>query len=153
MTLHSAKGLEFPVVFIVGCEEELFPHSRSALEPEGLEEERRLCYVGMTRAKQRLVLSYAYSRKVFGRTAVRVRSRFLKEIPPEYVQKLGAQAPSTTQQVEKDLQAGDIVSHPVFGQGQVLQVSGRGAGLKVRVEFFRHGPKTLMQAYAKMRKV
>jgi len=152
MTLHSAKGLEFPAVFIVGCEEELFPHSRSLREPEGLEEERRLCYVGMTRAKQRLVLSYAYSRKVFGYNAMRLPSRFLKEIPAKYVQKLGVQTPPA-EQPDVDFQAGDLVSHSVFGRGRIVRVSGRGAGLKVRVEFFQHGPKTLMQAYAKMRKL
>ena len=121
-------------------------------EAGGLEEERRLCYVGMTRAEQRLVLSYAYSRKVFGRTAMRARSRFLREIPPGCIEKLSPVIRGR-EPVEEEFRIGDLVSHQVFGQGRVLQISGRGAGLKVRVEFVRHGPKTLMQAYAKMRKL
>jgi DNA helicase-2/ATP-dependent DNA helicase PcrA len=152
MTLHSAKGLEFPLVFIVGCEEELLPHSRSSETQEGIEEERRLLYVGMTRAEKRLVLSYALTRRVFGRTASRLQSRFLREIPPECLQRVDSQ-PAESPQREDSLRRGDRVLHQVFGQGQVLLVSGRGDAQKVEVDFPKYGRKILMQAYAKMRKV
>jgi len=88
MTLHNAKGLEFPVVFIVGMEEGLFPHSRSILEAVELEEERRLCYVGMTRAKQRLYLLYALCRNYFGQVLANAPSRFLDEIPEDLIEKI-----------------------------------------------------------------
>jgi len=86
MTAHAAKGLEFPVVFMVGMEEGLFPHSRSLLEPLEIEEERRLCYVGMTRAKERLFLTYAYRRLYFGQRASNLVSRFVCEIPEELIE-------------------------------------------------------------------
>lgn len=152
MTLHSAKGLEFPLVFIVGCEEELLPHSRSSETQEGIEEERRLLYVGMTRAEKRLVLSYALTRRVFGRTASRLQSRFLREIPPDCLQRVDAQ-PAQSAQREDSLKRGDRVLHQVFGLGQVLLVSGRGASQKVEVDFPKFGRKILMQVYAKMRKI
>jgi DNA helicase-2/ATP-dependent DNA helicase PcrA len=153
MTLHSAKGLEFPIVFIVGCEEELFPHSRSLEDQSGVEEERRLCYVGMTRAEQRLVLTYAQSRRVYGQVKMRAPSRFLKEIPEDCVQKVSMTKPAAPGKPQKEFTPGDRVRHSVFGTGRVVHVSGRGVGLKVQVDFPRHGRKTLMQSYAKLRKV
>ena len=89
MTLHTAKGLEFPVVFLTGMEDGIFPHMRSVGDPEELEEERRLCYVGMTRAEQRLYLTHAWSRQLFGATDYYPPSRFLAEIPEELVQAQG----------------------------------------------------------------
>ena len=88
MTLHNAKGLEFPVVFMVGLEEGLFPHSNSMLDPAELEEERRLCYVGMTRARERLYLTYAQSRLLYGGLQMNAPSRFLSEIPEELIERV-----------------------------------------------------------------
>src|SRR5437016_7442539 len=89
MTLHSAKGLEFPVVFLIGLEDGVFPHVRSLGDPDELEEERRLCYVGLTRAEERLYLCHAWSRMMFGTTDYRPPSRFLEEIPAELVMAIG----------------------------------------------------------------
>ena len=88
MTLHNAKGLEFPIVFMVGMEEGLFPHARSMMEPMELEEERRLCYVGMTRAQKRLYLTYACARMIYGATSANQPSRFLSDIPQELTEKI-----------------------------------------------------------------
>jgi len=144
MTLHSAKGLEFPVVFIVGCEEELFPHGRSVADPLRLEEERRLCYVGMTRAEKRLVLSHAHSRRVFGKTMPRRTSRFIEDIPREFLRQMKTAQPrqeKTLFEQSSTLMAGDKVLHSKFGVGRVAGVSGAGAGLKVQVDFPRVGMK------------
>jgi DNA helicase-2/ATP-dependent DNA helicase PcrA len=97
MSLHSAKGLEFPMVCIVGAEEGLLPHQRSLWDKEQMEEERRLCYVGITRAKQRLIISYARKRYQFGRTTHGIRSRFLSEIGPDLVLESGVTTPLTNQ--------------------------------------------------------
>ncbi|MES9901587.1 MAG: DNA helicase II, partial [Sedimenticola sp.] len=143
MTLHSAKGLEFPLVFIAGLEEGLFPHSMSSEDPQRLEEERRLCYVGMTRAMEQLFLSYAESRRLHGSETFPRPSRFLREIPPELMQEVRARpqvsravyTPSPTAFVmeESAFQLGQRVEHPKFGEGVVLNAEGSGGGARVQV--------------------
>src|SRR2546428_4762870 len=151
MTLHSAKGLEFAVVFLAGLEEGLFPNARALEEAEGLEEERRLCYVGMTRAKQRLYLSYARSRTIFGSTMPGVPSRFLEEVPAELLTK-HAPAPPTVAWTEEErgvpsFAVGDHVRHASFGEGRVLGVEGEGLRGVVTVQFAQ-GVKRLALGYA-----
>src|SRR5438132_62700 len=122
MTLHSAKGLEFPVVVLAGLEEGLFPHVRSLEEEAGVEEERRLCYVGMTRAQQRLVLTYAHQRAAFGTSRPGLPSRFLAEIPAEMLVRTATQKTATGDWPDEDrpvpdVAAGDLVRHKTFGAG------------------------------------
>jgi DNA helicase-2/ATP-dependent DNA helicase PcrA len=169
MTLHSAKGLEFDSVYLVGLEEGLVPHSRSLESKDGLEEERRLCYVGMTRAKNRLLLTWAQSRQVFGKRKLSEPSRFLEELPrhrlnltgdhreihelpvlrrerrEEYprVEKGGASPPD-------GLRPGVRVRHPLFGVGTVLRSDGSGDDLKVTVSFAGVGAKRLVARYASL---
>ena len=161
MTLHSAKGLEFPLVFIGGVEEGLFPHSMSAEDPERLEEERRLCYVGMTRAMQQLVLSYAESRRLHGSENYPLPSRFLREIPADLVEEVRARpnvsrpyAPArgslAMAQEVSGFQLGQRVSHPKFGEGVVLNAEGQGNGARVQVNFEAAGAKWLVIAYANL---
>ncbi|HVA54909.1 MAG TPA: DNA helicase II [Gammaproteobacteria bacterium] len=160
MTLHSAKGLEFPLVFICGLEDGLFPHERSSEDLEGLEEERRLCYVGITRAKQELYLSYAESRRLHGMDNYGVPSRFLREIPPELLQEIRPRVqvsrPFTTltsahaQDVPVGLSLGQRVRHPSFGEGTVLDYEGSGAHARVQVNFSTAGAKWLVVAYANL---
>ena len=162
MTLHSAKGLEFPLVFITGMEDGLFPSSRSVDDPGRLEEERRLCYVGMTRAMQQLVLTYAESRRLHGQASYPMPSRFLREIPSESIQevRLGsrvsrpvtAAAPSSNQSVN-GLRMGQRVLHAKFGEGVVLNHEGSGAQARVQVNFESAGTKWLMMAYARLEAV
>ena len=156
MTLHSAKGLEFAVVFLAGLEEGLFPHARALEEAEGLEEERRLCYVGMTRAKQRLYLSYARSRTIFGSTMPGVPSRFLEEVPAELLAR-HAHAPPTVAWTEEEREipsfaVGDHVRHASFGEGRVLGVEGEGVRGVVTVQFAQ-GVKRLALGYAPLERV
>ena len=160
MTLHSAKGLEFPLVFICGLEDGLFPHERSSEDLEGLEEERRLCYVGMTRAKQELYLSYAESRRLHGMDNYGVPSRFLREIPPGLVQEIRPRVqvsrPFTTAAAGQlhaapvGLSLGQRVRHPSFGEGTVLDYEGSGAHARVQVNFSSAGAKWLVVAYANL---
>jgi DNA helicase-2/ATP-dependent DNA helicase PcrA len=161
MTMHSAKGLEFPIVFIGGVEEGLFPHSMSADDPERLEEERRLCYVGMTRAMQQLTLSHAESRRLHGSDTYPLPSRFLREIPPEVIQEVRARA-----QVSRPYSSaagslnmaeeitgftlGQRVTHPKFGEGVVLNAEGQGNGARIQVNFEIVGSKWLVVAYANL---
>ena len=161
MTMHSAKGLEFPIVFIGGVEEGLFPHSMSADDPERLEEERRLCYVGMTRAMQQLTLSHAESRRLHGSDTYPLPSRFLREIPPEVIQEVRARA-----QVSRPYSSaagslnmaeeitgftlGQRVTHPKFGEGVVLNAEGQGNGARIQVNFEAVGSKWLVVAYANL---
>jgi DNA helicase-2/ATP-dependent DNA helicase PcrA len=161
MTMHSAKGLEFPIVFIGGVEEGLFPHSMSADDPERLEEERRLCYVGMTRAMQQLTLSHAESRRLHGSDTYPLPSRFLREIPPEVIQEVRARA-----QVSRPYSSaagslnmaeeitgftlGQRVTHPKFGEGVVLNAEGQGNGARIQVNFETVGSKWLVVAYANL---
>jgi DNA helicase-2/ATP-dependent DNA helicase PcrA len=163
MTLHSAKGLEFPVVFITGMEEGVFPHARALTDDEELEEERRLCYVGMTRAKDRLFLSAALSRRLYNTEAFNLPSRFLDEVPPQLVERvdgLGAGRASSTQrptprkeatelryEAEEPfvdhLQVGMRVRHPDWGIGTIRERIGEGEDLKVVVTFAGVGRKKL----------
>src|SRR5437867_4258031 len=151
MTLHSAKGLEFAVVFLAGLEEGLFPHARALEEAEGLEEERRLCYVGMTRAKQHLYLSHARTRTIFGSTMPGVPSRFLEEVPAELVTRPTPAPPAVTwTEEERDIPSfavGDHVRHASFGEGRVLGVEGEGVRAVVTVQFAQ-GVKRLALGYA-----
>ena len=167
MTLHSAKGLEFPVVFVCGMEEGLFPHSRSSEDPGKLEEERRLCYVGMTRAKRSLCLSFAESRRLYGGSdRYSTPSRFLRELPPERIEEVrlrgtvsrpGLRSPprrrGTAEPIHDDsngLRLGQRVQHPKFGEGVVLMYEGQGSHARVQVNFERAGSKWLVVAYAKL---
>ncbi|MDQ7848987.1 MAG: DNA helicase PcrA [Armatimonadota bacterium] len=155
MTLHSAKGLEFPVVFLAGMEEGLFPHARTIEEEGGLEEERRLCYVGMTRAKERLYITYARQRMVFGAVRPSIPSRFVEEIPramlePATLPAPAAAAPGPWPQPDREVVAppvGGWVRHATFGQGRVLEVEGEGARAVVTVRFAT-GVKRLALGYA-----
>ncbi len=165
MTLHSAKGLEFPVVFLTGLEEGLFPHQRSMDDPDGLEEERRLCYVGMTRAMSQLFVSYAESRRLHGREEMCAPSRFLREIPPEHVQEVrpqpkvtrpllarsrGAAAAAPAAANTAGLTLGQRVMHRKFGEGIILNFEGEGARTRIQVNFDQAGSKWLMLGYANL---
>lgn len=161
MTLHAAKGLEFPVVFLVGMEEGLFPGKQSIEEPGRLEEERRLCYVGMTRAMRKLIMSYAEIRRQYGREEYHRPSRFLRELPDELVDELRIKArfntpthvrTSVTAVVAKEagIPIGQTVVHAKFGQGVVLSIEGSGAHTRVQVKFKEHGTKWLVLAYANL---
>lgn len=166
MTLHMAKGLEFPVVFLCGMEEGIFPHNRALLDPADIEEERRLCYVGMTRAIDRLVLTYAKRRLTFGSAYMHPPSRFLGEMSGlEYlnaqpVASLGfggswdeVALPEPTSREDIDLRVGDHVVHKKFGAGVVLDVKGAGGDAFVTVNFDEFGRKSIMLNYAKLEKV
>jgi DNA helicase-2/ATP-dependent DNA helicase PcrA len=156
MTLHSAKGLEFPQIFLVGLEEGLFPHQRSSDDISRIEEERRLCYVGMTRAMQQLTLSYAESRRLHGSDYYPQPSRFLREIPSEFVEEVrlggrmatGAVPPRVEEDSGVGLKLGQRVLHKTFGEGVVLHFEGRGAHARVQVNFPGAGTKWLVAAYA-----
>ncbi len=162
MTLHAAKGLEFPVVFLVGMEEGVFPGKQSLEEPGRLEEERRLCYVGMTRAMRKLVLSYAEVRRQYGREEYHRPSRFIRELPPQLMDEIRVKArfqsapPSSTRSKiptvaeSAGIPLGQNVVHAKFGQGVVLAVEGSGAHTRVQVKFSDHGVKWLVMAYANL---
>ena len=168
MTLHSAKGLEFPLVFLAGMEEGLFPHKMSMDNIAGLEEERRLCYVGITRAKEKLYLSYAESRRLHGDVTLCRPSRFIKEIPSSLIdeirlkstiKRMGSQNSTTTgNQVrghidipKTELSLGQRVLHGKFGEGVVLNYEGQGANARVQVNFDSKGSKWLVLSYANLR--
>ena len=173
MTLHSAKGLEFPVVFLTGLEDGVFPHMRSLGEPDELEEERRLCYVGITRARERLYLCHAWSRMLFGRTDFYPPSRFLSEIPEELVEVLGEERPvgggrgahreavvsaalaSNAGRAARlpGLRVGDDVGHDTFGEGVVLDVIGEGDKAEAVIRFRDAGEKRLLLAWAPLQKL
>jgi DNA helicase-2/ATP-dependent DNA helicase PcrA len=165
MTLHSAKGLEFPRVFMVGMEEGLFPHKMSADEPGRLEEERRLAYVGITRAMTKLTLTHAESRRLYGSETFNRISRFIQEIPIEHLNELRVKSAITQPamssfsgeslgiagQADSDaLALGQAVLHPVFGSGVVINCEGQGAAARVQVSFDDEGDKWLMLAYANL---
>ena len=162
MTLHSAKGLEFPLVFIVGLEEGLFPSQRSLDEEGKLEEERRLCYVGITRARQQLVLTSAEHRRLYGQDMYPTPSRFISEIPEHLLNEIRSK-PSVSQPVYKPqataaapvngVGVGMRVMHAKFGEGTVLNVEGSGAHARVQVNFEYAGTKWLVMAYANLQPV
>jgi DNA helicase-2/ATP-dependent DNA helicase PcrA len=171
MTAHSAKGLEFPVVFLVGMEEGIFPHQASSRDGRAVEEERRLCYVGMTRAMERLTICWAEERRRYGSRTFGVPSRFLREIPARHVEgpsSGGARArgprpggrervldyaydqSAGTGDADAVLAPGARVTHPVFGAGSILAVTGAGPGKKLRIRFDRAGVKTVLLRYANL---
>ena len=161
MTIHSAKGLEFKLVFLVGMEENLFPSQQSVDDVGRLEEERRLCYVGMTRAMQHLYLTYAESRRLYGRESYPRPSRFLREIPSELIQEVRVRATinypvtpiqikNSSLQVTGSYKLGQRISHAKFGEGVVLQIEGSGAQERVQINFKTAGLKWLMLAYANL---
>lgn len=157
MTLHSAKGLEFPLVFLTGLEEGLFPHEMSRSEPGRLEEERRLCYVGMTRAMQKLILVYAQSRMLHGRQLHNRPSRFLTEMPAQCLNEIRVtRSQSVVKQVQQKsipdcpFRLGAPVRHPKFGEGVVMQFEGEGEHARVQVKFKTNGIKWLVLGYARL---
>ncbi len=173
MTLHCAKGLEFPVVFIVGFEEELFPHAISSFERDELEEERRLCYVGMTRAEEKLILSGVNLRRLFGEQLPKSPSRFLSEIPRKYLNAVSSsrylptwereEEPTSFREEEvvqappvlvgKNFDEGDKVRHPEFGVGMIQEISGDNGSLTYAVVFQGEmEPKWLSAKYARLTK-
>ena len=166
MTVHSAKGLEFHAVFITGLEEGLFPHEQSVQEDDGLEEERRLMYVAITRARTRLYLSFAQTRMLHGQTRYNVASRFLDELPEEVVKRLtpprghakfddAAWAPVPaksykTKTPSHGFRIGQSVLHPKFGQGVIVNAEGSGTDARLQINFGRQGMKWLALEYAKI---
>jgi DNA helicase II / ATP-dependent DNA helicase PcrA len=173
MTLHSAKGLEFPTVFITGMEDGIFPHLRSLGDPEQLEEERRLCYVGITRARERLYVCHAWSRTLFGNTDFYPPSRFLSELPEDLVRAIGEDRSrgrgigSHREAIVSaamrggaggsgadsiGLKIGDDVVHDVFGEGIILDMEGAGDRTEAVVNFRDVGEKRLLLAWAPLKK-
>lgn len=167
MSLHSAKGLEFPLVFLCGLEEGLFPHQRSLEEPGRLEEERRLCYVGMTRAMQQLYLCYAEVRRLYGKDNYTQGSRFLTEIPVDFIEEIRSSAisrplqrgPAIGSSMRRSngqsggtngLQPGSQVRHAKFGAGMVLTMEGQGEHTRIQINFEEVGTKWIIPAYAKL---
>src|ERR1700704_442402 len=166
MTVHSAKALEFHAVFITGLEEGLFPHEQSVLEDDGLEEERRLMYVAITRARTRLYLSYAQTRMLHGQTRYNVSSRFLDELPEEVVKRLtprlghakfdgAALAPLPAKSYKAKtpghgFRIGQSVLHPKFGQGVIVNAEGSGTDARLQINFGKQGMKWLALEYAKL---
>ncbi|WP_455380035.1 DNA helicase II [Acidihalobacter prosperus] len=158
MTLHSAKGLEFPLVFMVGMEEGLFPHRMSIEAPERLEEERRLCYVGITRARQQLIFTAAETRRLHGQQTYNLPSRFIGEIPDNLIEEVRArvQMQPVVRSVTKirgntgGLNIGQRVMHAKFGEGVVLDSEGQGPQARVEVNFNSVGNKWLVLSYAKL---
>ncbi|GBD30250.1 ATP-dependent DNA helicase PcrA [bacterium HR32] len=159
MTLHAAKGLEFRAVFLCGLEEGIFPHVRSLDDPRQLEEERRLAYVGITRAKERLYLSYAQLRSLFGRTVANVPSRFLDELPEDALERAQPgpppwdAAPRGSPRAPLVLAVGDVVWHRHFGRGRVLELEGEGEAAVATVHFEGLGAKRLALGYAPLERV
>lgn len=165
MTLHSAKGLEFPWVFLCGMEEGLFPHHMSHEEPGRLEEERRLCYVGMTRAMRKLYLSYAEVRRLHGSESQHRSSRFIAEIPKELLTEVQLRTSvvkptqlklaKSTRQCEQSigstgLRIGQSVNHPAFGEGTLIDAEGQGDHTRLQVKFITVGTKWLLASFAKL---
>jgi DNA helicase II / ATP-dependent DNA helicase PcrA len=163
MTIHSAKGLEFPLVFMVGMEEKLFPHQMSLDSLDGLEEERRLCYVGITRAMKKLYLSYAEKRRLYGTDSYPIQSRFIKEIPVDCIEevRLNTQVSRPTfysakkpeSQTAGGFGLGARVKHPRFGEGVVLNIEGSGESARIQINFESAGCKWLVLGFAKLEAV
>ncbi|MPZ72039.1 MAG: DNA helicase PcrA [Nitriliruptorales bacterium] len=168
MTMHNAKGLEFPVVFVVGMEDGVFPHHRSLGDPDEMEEERRLCYVAMTRAEQRLYLTCAWSRSLFGGTNANPPSRFLREVPKDLVEDRSDRGGPSRRAVDRvgvrsqygprdagtsaDFDIGDRIVHPTFGPGRILELTGTSGREEVLVRFDEYGTKRLALAYAPLQR-
>jgi DNA helicase-2/ATP-dependent DNA helicase PcrA len=163
MTLHTAKGLEFPLVFLAGLEDGLFPHQRSLNDLESLEEERRLCYVGMTRAMRQLYFTYAEQRRLHGVDNYNAPSRFIQEVPPALIEEVrprirlphaadvsisGLRAMSEV--LGGGMRLGTRVRHGKFGEGTVLNIEGQGPQARVQVNFEQQGSKWLMLQYANL---
>ena len=180
MTLHSAKGLEFPVVFMTGMEENVFPHVRSIGDPDQLDEERRLCYVGITRARERLYLCHAWCRNLFGSTQYNPASRFLGEVPEQLVRLTGRTAPGRGSIRERQLgtgvvgaprgpgggpvtgasgaeklglSVGDDVAHDKFGEGVIIGIEGEGDKAEALVRFRDAGEKRLLLSWAPLKRL
>jgi DNA helicase-2/ATP-dependent DNA helicase PcrA len=178
MTLHTAKGLEFPVVFMAGMEDGLFPHQRSINELASLEEERRLCYVGITRAMRQLYLCYAEQRRLHGVDSYNVASRFIQELPPGLLEEVrpriqlarhGFAAPAggrregvgdaermfrnPVETTPTGMRLGSRVRHGKFGEGVVLNLEGQGPHARVHVNFEQQGAKWLMLSVARLEPV
>src|SRR5690606_29166803 len=168
MTLHTAKGLEFPLVFLAGMEDGLFPHQRSIDDLDGLEEERRLCYVGITRAMKQLYITYAEQRRLHGMDNFGTPSRVLSAIPPELLGEVRprvqharpvigqAWRPATAARALAEdapapgIRLGARVRHGRFGDGVILNLEGQGPQARVQVNFERQGSKWLMLSYANL---
>jgi len=163
MSLHSAKGLEFPLVFLTGLEEGLFPHQHSLEDPARLEEERRLCYVGMTRAREQLVLTHAELRRLHGSEHYTSPSRFLGEVPDELIQEIRAKPAATpysptrlatalpaAEAAPNGMRLGSRVRHGTFGDGVVTRYEGHGQHARVQVNFEAVGSKWLVIGYANL---
>jgi DNA helicase-2/ATP-dependent DNA helicase PcrA len=163
MTMHSAKGLEFPLVFLAGMEDGLFPHQRSATDPQGLEEERRLCYVGITRAMQTLYVTHAEQRRLHGTDSYSMPSRFIREIPTECIEEIRpkvqvsrpARVPhrrtgTTSPEADMGIRLGQRVRHGKFGDGVILNCEGQGPHARVEVNFETAGTKWLVLSYANL---
>ena len=164
MTLHSAKGLEFPVVFLAGMEDGLFPHQRSVADLAGLEEERRLCYVGATRAMRQLYITYAEQRRLYGVDTYGQPSRFISELPPELVEEIRPRlqvsrpvfvrrSSSLDEPPAANMRMGSRVRHSKFGDGVVLNFEGNGPHARIQVNFEGQGTKWLMLSYANLVRV
>jgi DNA helicase-2/ATP-dependent DNA helicase PcrA len=164
MTLHSAKGLEFPLVFITGFEEGLFPHKLSIEDPNQLQEERRLCYVGMTRSMEKLYVTHAEMRNLYGSENFNPASRFLREIPEELTVEVrtGGNVPRTSKSSSRrisgevpdtEFKLGQRVFHEAFGEGVILNYEGEGANARVEVNFDSSKTKWLMVSYAKLQHI
>jgi DNA helicase-2/ATP-dependent DNA helicase PcrA len=178
MTVHSAKGLEFDAVFMTGLEEGLFPHENSVSEPNGLEEERRLMYVAITRARKRLYMSFAQTRMLHGQTRYNMRSRFFEELPEESLKWLSPRlqtkwmghtqkaawldapeygnnqiAQSLSQQKDSGWRAGQTVSHLKFGEGVIVTIEGSGTQARANINFGKNGMKLLDLGVAKLEKI
>jgi DNA helicase-2/ATP-dependent DNA helicase PcrA len=164
MTLHSAKGLEFPVVFLAGMEDGLFPHQRSVADLAGLEEERRLCYVGMTRAMRQLYITYAEQRRLYGVDAYGQPSRFIGELPPDLVEEIrprlqvarpvfSKRGAGLDESPAPSMRMGSRVRHSKFGDGIVLNFEGNGPHARIQVNFEGQGTKWLMLSYANLVRV
>ena len=168
MTVHSAKGLEFPVVFLVGLEEDLFPSRQRVNQPSNIDEERRLCYVGMTRAMQSLTLSHATSRNLYGETIYSRNSVFLDEIPSSFLNhiknesggnfyqgyvKSTNESKSMASTSDSIYSIGQVVKHAKFGMGTVVNYEGSGDSMRVQINFQKAGTKWLITSYAKLETV
>lgn len=158
MTLHGAKGLEFPIVFLAGMDEGIFPHSRAMVDDEELEEERRLCYVGITRAKKKLYFTRAWKRSIYGNTSYYMASRFIDEIPQELLEegintdtKIQDEKPRKNASIT--LKPQDKVVHSIWGEGIVLEIDGFGEDAEITIKFPSVGIKHLVLGYAPIKKI